>query len=161
MCIGPLCSSMRLSHLMFADDLLLFSKGDATSMMIIIRTFSTFSATSGLKMSKGKSNVYFNGVKEPLKSDFLRVSGLIEDKLPFRCLGVPIKTTRLNAQDCKPLIDKIVARIRTLGARNLSYAGRLVLVRAVLKTLYNYWGQMFILPTGIITSIEQVCKTFL
>ncbi|XP_074305774.1 uncharacterized protein LOC141640995 [Silene latifolia] len=74
---------------------------------------------------------------------------------------MPIKTTRLNAQDCKHLIDKIVARIRTLGARKLSYAGRLVLVRAVLKTLHNYWGQMFILPTGIITSIEQVCRNFL
>ncbi|XP_074291403.1 uncharacterized protein LOC141618194 [Silene latifolia] len=90
----PLCSSMRLSHLMFADDLLLFSKGDAPSMMTIIRTFSTFSATSGLKMSKGKSNAYFNGVNENLKAYFLQVS------------------------------DKIVARIRTLGARKLSYAGR-------------------------------------
>ncbi|XP_074318812.1 uncharacterized protein LOC141655642 [Silene latifolia] len=81
-------------------------------------------STSGLRMSKGKSNAYFNGVSDALKAYFLQVSGLVEGRLPFRYLGVPIKTTRFNAQDCKPLIDKIVARIRTLGARKLSYAGR-------------------------------------
>ncbi|XP_074297994.1 uncharacterized protein LOC141628795 [Silene latifolia] len=81
-------------------------------------------SSSGLKMSKGKSNVYFNGVPAGLKNQILQVSGLIEGKLPFRYLGVPIKTTRLTSKDCKPLIDKIVNRIRSIGAKKLSYAGR-------------------------------------
>ncbi|XP_074313958.1 uncharacterized protein LOC141649160 [Silene latifolia] len=93
----PLCKPMRLTHLMFADDLLLFCKGDANSMMLILRTFATFSSSSGLKMREGKSNVY---------------------------LGVPIKTTRLTSKDCNPLIDDIVNRIRSIGAKKLSYAGR-------------------------------------
>ncbi|XP_074305927.1 uncharacterized protein LOC141641153 [Silene latifolia] len=114
----PLVKSLSLSHLMFADDLLLFCKGNAPSIKTIIRTFSTFSATSGLKMSKGKSNVYFNGVNEVLRSDFLHVSGLVQGRVPFRYLGVPIKTTRLSAQDYKPLIDKIGGkeRVRLLCA---------------------------------------------
>ncbi|XP_074291613.1 uncharacterized protein LOC141618418 [Silene latifolia] len=41
--------------------------GDAHSMMTILRTFSTFSKASGLNMSKGKYNAYFNGVTEGLK----------------------------------------------------------------------------------------------
>ncbi|XP_074305967.1 uncharacterized protein LOC141641195 [Silene latifolia] len=97
------------------------------SMMTLLKTFSSFSRASGLKMSKGKSNAYFNGVAEGLKNDIL----------------------------------KMVHRIRTLGARKLSYAGRLILVRAVLKTFHNYWAQMFILPTGIITRIEVICRNFL
>ncbi|XP_074265825.1 uncharacterized protein LOC141588275 [Silene latifolia] len=132
-----LSSSMRLSYLMFADDILLFSKGDASSMMIIIRTFSTFSATSGLRMSKGKSNVYFNGVSEALKADFLQVSGLVEGRLPFRYLEVPIKTTRLNAQDCKPLFDKIMARIRILGIGNCHMQEVAWICSSVVRWIYT------------------------
>ncbi|XP_074290994.1 uncharacterized protein LOC141617730 [Silene latifolia] len=89
--------------------------------MTILRSFATFSKASGLNMSKGKFNAYFNGVKADLKHDILRISGMVEGLLPFKYLGVPIKTIRLNAKDCKPLIDKVVQRIRNLGARKLSY----------------------------------------
>ncbi|XP_074313746.1 uncharacterized protein LOC141648938 [Silene latifolia] len=98
-------------------------------------------------MSKGKSNAYFNGVPDSIKKEIICISWMVEGSLPFRYLGVLIKTTRLSAQDCKPIIDKVVDRIRVLGARKLSYAGRLVLVKAVLKTLHTYWASMFILPT--------------
>ncbi|XP_074313971.1 uncharacterized protein LOC141649174 [Silene latifolia] len=64
----PLCKPLKLTHLMFADDLLLFCKGEAQSIMIILRTFSTFSKSSGLNMSKGKSNAYFSGVPDALKT---------------------------------------------------------------------------------------------
>ncbi|XP_074317080.1 uncharacterized protein LOC141653264 [Silene latifolia] len=157
----PMCKQMKLTHLIFADDLLLFCKGDACSMMTILRTFVTFSKTSGLNMSKGKSNAYFNGVKNSLKQEILLISGMVEGSLPFKYLGVPIKTTRLTTKDCKPLIDKIVQRIRNLGARKLSYAGRLTLVQSVLMSLHNYWAGIFILPTGVINKIEAICRHFL
>ncbi|XP_074303043.1 uncharacterized protein LOC141637465 [Silene latifolia] len=68
----PLCKSMKLSSLMFADDLLLFSKGDVDSIMILLRTFSTFSQASGLQMSRGKSNVYFNGVSGEVRREIVQ-----------------------------------------------------------------------------------------
>ncbi|XP_074271593.1 uncharacterized protein LOC141595528 [Silene latifolia] len=156
-----LCKPMKLTHLMFADDLLLFCKGDVPSIITILRTFATFSKSSGLNMIKGKSNAYFNGIKDSLKREILQISGMVEGAMPFKYLGVPIKTTRLNAKDYKPLIDKIMKRIRNLGARKLSYAGRLTLVQAVLKTLHNYWASIFIQPTGVITRIESTCRNFL
>ncbi|XP_074277358.1 uncharacterized protein LOC141600997 [Silene latifolia] len=107
-------------------------------------------------MSKGKSNAYFNGVSDGIKKEIIHISGMVEGSLLFKYIGVPIKTTRLSAQDCKPIIDKVVDRIRGLGARKLSYAGRLILVKAVLKTFHTYWASMFILPTGVITMIEDL-----
>ncbi|XP_074291219.1 uncharacterized protein LOC141617994 [Silene latifolia] len=50
---------------------------------------------------------------------------------------------------------------RILGARKLSYGGQLVLIKAVLKTFHNYWATMFILPSGVITRIESICRNFL
>ncbi|XP_074290277.1 uncharacterized protein LOC141617008 [Silene latifolia] len=107
----PICSKMKLSHLMFADDLLLFSKGDAASIMVMLRVFATFSQASGLQMNNNKTNAYFNGV---------------QGQLPFSYLGVPITDGRLQKKDCQVLIEKLVSRIRGFGARHLSYAGRLV-----------------------------------
>ncbi|XP_074283490.1 uncharacterized protein LOC141608038 [Silene latifolia] len=126
-----------------------------------LRTFSTFSKTSGLNMSKGKSNDYFNGVPAGLKNEILQISGMVEGSLPFRYLGVPIKTTRLIAQDYKPIINKVEDIIKGLGARKLSFAGRLVLVKDVLKTPHNYRAIMFILPSGVIVRIEVICRNFL
>ncbi|XP_074265375.1 uncharacterized protein LOC141587805 [Silene latifolia] len=58
----PTCGKIKLSHLMFADDLLLFSKGDVGSIMVLLRAFATFSRASYLHMSPTKTNAYFNGV---------------------------------------------------------------------------------------------------
>ncbi|XP_074288854.1 uncharacterized protein LOC141614001 [Silene latifolia] len=150
----PLCKSMKLSSLMFADDLLLFSKGDVDSIMILLRTFSTFSQALGLQMSRGKSNVYFNGVYSEVRREIVQVSGCIEGKLPFKYLGVPIKPSKLSIKDCQPLIDKVLDRIRQLGTKKLSYAGRLVLIKAVYRTLHSYWASIFIIPKAVLLKIE-------
>ncbi|XP_074291861.1 uncharacterized protein LOC141618677 [Silene latifolia] len=60
-----------------------------------------------------------------------------------------------------PFCKRISARIHGLGARKLSYAGRVVLIKSVLSTLRNYWARIFILPKTIISKIEALCKKFL
>ena len=44
----PKCSSLKLTHLCFVDDLFIFSKGELKSLMIINWTLSEFSSTFGL-----------------------------------------------------------------------------------------------------------------
>ncbi|XP_074306378.1 uncharacterized protein LOC141641622 [Silene latifolia] len=118
----PLCKSLKLTHLLFADDLLMFCKGDVKSIMLLLRALSTFSASSGLRVNASKSEVVFNGVAVNLKLDIIQVSGFQEGSLPFKYLGIPVQAVRLKRSDCKVLIDKIVYRIRGIGARKLSYA---------------------------------------
>ncbi|XP_074265920.1 uncharacterized protein LOC141588373 [Silene latifolia] len=74
----PLCGHIKLNHLLFADDLLLFSKGNAVSIMWILRAFATFSAASGLCLNKDKSEIFFNGVHSQTIGDILQVSGFRE-----------------------------------------------------------------------------------
>ncbi|XP_074293397.1 uncharacterized protein LOC141620421 [Silene latifolia] len=74
----PLCKQIKLTHLMFADDLLLFCKGDAASIMVLLRAYSSFSAASGLKVNAQNSNAYFNGVGSRLKEEILSVSRFME-----------------------------------------------------------------------------------
>ncbi|XP_074318741.1 uncharacterized protein LOC141655566 [Silene latifolia] len=52
-------------------------------------------------------------------------------------------------------------RIRAIGVRKLSYAGRLVLIKSVLSTLHCYWARIFILPVSILNKVEALCRSFL
>ncbi|XP_074303989.1 uncharacterized protein LOC141638475 [Silene latifolia] len=121
----PMCGKLKLSRLVFADDLLLFSKGDTTSIMILLRAFATFTAATGLHMNTLKSNIYFNGVVESVKQDILQVSGFVEGTLHFKYLGVPISAGRLSVKHYSVLIEKINARIRGFGAKKPPMLGDL------------------------------------
>ncbi|XP_062085625.1 uncharacterized protein LOC133791722 [Humulus lupulus] len=57
----PRCKSLALTHLCFADDLLLFCKGDYVSETLLLRGFKLFANSSGLKGNLGKSAVYGAG----------------------------------------------------------------------------------------------------
>ncbi|XP_074271403.1 uncharacterized protein LOC141595338 [Silene latifolia] len=63
--------------------------------------------------------------------------------------------------DCTRLVEKVVVRIRSWGTRQLSYAGRLVLVRAVLSQLHCFWSRIFIIPVTVIDRIERICRNYL
>ncbi|XP_074302913.1 uncharacterized protein LOC141637248 [Silene latifolia] len=86
---------------------------------------------------------------------------MVEGHLPFRYLGVPIASKRLSALECDKLVDRVIERIKAVGTRKLSYAGRLVLIKSVLSTLHCYWAKIFILPASILNKVEALCRSFL
>ncbi|XP_074314108.1 uncharacterized protein LOC141649313 [Silene latifolia] len=126
-----------------------------------MRAFSSFSKASGLALNNAKSEIFFNGVEEDIKEGIKMVTGFKEGTMPFNYLGVPIKAGRLTKLECNAITEKMVARIRSLGAKKLSYAGRVTLINSVLNTLQNYWAQMFIIPKSIIHHIMAICRNYL
>lgn len=64
----PRCQKVGVIHLCFADDLLLFSRGDLTSVKLLHGVFQDFSAVSGLRANLGKSQVYFGGMAHERKT---------------------------------------------------------------------------------------------
>ncbi|XP_074265267.1 uncharacterized protein LOC141587691 [Silene latifolia] len=135
--------------------------GDSISIDPILKAFDCFSKTSGLKMNNGKSSFYCNGMNNALIDEVQRRTGMKQGTVPFKYLGVSVSSKKLSVLECNCLVDKIVDKVRSMGSRHLSYAGRLVLVKAVFSTLHNYWARIFILPQIIIKKIEAVCKEFL
>ncbi|XP_074266136.1 uncharacterized protein LOC141588602 [Silene latifolia] len=71
----PLCRALKLTHLCFADDLLMFCRGDKSSITVLLRAFATFSVASGLEMNREKSDIYFNGLGMQISNEILNLSG--------------------------------------------------------------------------------------
>lgn len=146
----PRCKSLAIDHLCFADDVILFCKGDHSSISLMLQGIQLFAATSGLKANPRKSEFYSCGLSEQEVERIQISSGFQQGKLPFRYLGVPISTKKLNAAECEKLTQKMVARIRVWSSRNISFAGRRQLVNAVLLSISVYWSHIFILPKAIV-----------
>ncbi|XP_074315218.1 uncharacterized protein LOC141651402 [Silene latifolia] len=123
----PLCKGLKLVHLIFNDDLLIFCKGDLRSVVSIMEVFKCFSAASRLQISSKKSDIIFNGIEPSLAVDILEYTGFTKGSLPFKYLGVKISHKRLSKLDCNNIVDKMVARIRGWNCRKICYTGRLVL----------------------------------
>lgn len=65
------CKRIKLHHVCFADDLLLFTKGDTSSVQQVMLVLDQFAAASGLKANQLKSCIYFGGVTDKVKHKIL------------------------------------------------------------------------------------------
>ncbi|CAK8544456.1 unnamed protein product [Lathyrus sativus] len=155
------CEKLQLTHLTFADDLLLFSRGDKGSMEILQRTIISFLDSTGMKINPTKSKVYFGSVSDPVKHSILNFTAYNEGTLPFRYLGVPVSSKKLFVVHYMPLVDKLLSRITHWSSRLLSYAGRLQLIKTVLYAITSYWMQCICFPKTVISKINAICRSFL
>ena len=73
--MGP--DPLRLSHLVFVVDLMMFCKGNIKSVMLMMRALRAFSQASGLEANKEKTVVYFGNVKEDIQQRILQITGFI------------------------------------------------------------------------------------
>ncbi|XP_058726861.1 uncharacterized protein LOC131598262 [Vicia villosa] len=157
----PRCDKLDITHISFADDLMLFARGDLQSVETLMNKFQKFSCATGLKAHPGKCRVYFGGVEHRERKAILASTGFSEGELPFKYLGVPLSSKKLTIPQCRPLVDKIVAKIKHWTSRLLSYAGRWQLIQSVLFAVTAYWMQVFPLPQGVMKQIEAICRSFL
>lgn len=82
-------------------------------------------------------------------------------KFPFKYLGVPLSTKKLAYIQCKPLINKVLARDNSWTNIYLSYAGRLQLARTILLSLQSLWCQIFVIPKKVVQEIQSYRWIFL
>lgn len=101
---------------------------------------------SGLKVSFNRSEIFYCNVSKDYRKTLEGLMVIKKDTSPIRYLGVPLISGKLKESDCKPLIDKTIARVFSWTTRYLSYAGELQLISSVLSIMYNYWCNVFLLP---------------
>ncbi|CAK8564552.1 unnamed protein product [Lathyrus sativus] len=101
---------------------------------MLMEVFETFSKSTRLKINPAKCKVFFGHVGDVNKQRIQEITNFDEGKLPFRYLGIPLTSKKLNINLYMPLIDKIMARINHWSSRLLSIAGRTQLTNSVLKS---------------------------
>ncbi|KAL9682070.1 hypothetical protein QQ045_013863 [Rhodiola kirilowii] len=98
------CAGISLSHLMFADDMIIFSKADLGSLMKIKEALYVFHGWSGLEVNVNKSAIYFGGCGEEDQLSFAQAVG-------FNVVLLDGRGPRRSAYD--GLVDKMMSKIRS------------------------------------------------
>ncbi|PNY02575.1 hypothetical protein L195_g025887 [Trifolium pratense] len=133
------CENLSIINLSFADDLLIFTRGAAKSVELVMDKFHDFFLSTGLYVNPSKCKVFYGGVEEHIKESIKKITSFAEGYLPFKYLGVPLTSKKLSIHHYMPLVDRTVERIRTWSAKLLSHPGRLQLIMSVTFAVANYW----------------------
>lgn len=128
----PRCKKANHTHLAFADDIIIFTRGHTSSVTLVKNVLSEFELVSGLQINPTKSNLFICGVSQQDKESLLSILGFRERTLPFRYLGLPIHCKNFRVTDFHEFIGKISSKIQSWAAKSLSYAGRVVLIKSVM-----------------------------
>ena len=156
----PKTSGISLSHLMFADDVMIFFDGTEASLHGINETLDDFASWSGLHMNRDKTHLFHAGLSD-LEAVAISRHGFPIASLPIRYLGLPLMHRKLRISEYEPLLDQIARKFRSWAVKSLSYAGRTQLISSVIYGIINFWLSTFSLPKGCLEKIESLCSRFL
>lgn len=155
------CEKMGITHLTFADDVLLFCRGDSKSVDMMLDTVQNFSDATGLVINLTKCKIFFGGIDDETKGVIKRTTNFKEGHFPIRYLGVPLTSKKLTITHYLPLVEKIVCRTRHWTTRLLSHAGRIQLVKSISFSITQYWMLCFPIPKFVLKKIEAICRSFI
>ncbi|GJX73581.1 hypothetical protein Tco_0312176 [Tanacetum coccineum] len=138
-----LCSKVNLTHLCFADDLMLLSNGDVNYVSLLKAALDEFSGTCGLVPNLEKSFVFFGNVLPHVKYVILNIMQFPIGSLLIRYLEVPLISSRLYKKHCSPLIDKVKSSLYPakggLGIKSLQYWNVALIIVSNKESLWVKW----------------------
>lgn len=108
----PMCKHLKLTHLVFADDLMIFCKGQEKYIRRVIEALNHFTRVTRLIANMEKSNIFIAGVDDHTKATLLSITGFSLGTFPIRYLGLSVSPKKRNKLECHQLIDKITQKIQ-------------------------------------------------
>ena len=159
--IHPECEAPLITHLSFADGVLIFFDGSADLLSGILQILEEFRQISGLSINKNKTELLIDGGSASRCRELASQMGIAQGSLPVRYLGVPLSPRKMTHTNFQPLLDKISARFNSWTIKHLLFAGRFQLIQAVIYSTISFWASMFIIPNECIRILERMCNAFL
>lgn len=97
-----------ISHLLYADELLLFSNRGKKSIRNIMRVLQSYERMSCQRVNPSTSSIYFSSsFSLARKEDVMRISSFMEGNWPCIYLGVPLHVGRLRLRMFDPFLAKV------------------------------------------------------
>lgn len=153
--------NIKISHLFFADDLLVFTNGKAKSLKNLSNLFKDYERCSGQMMNKAKSSFvcsnYIIGSRKRMIKHLLQVNYA---NLPLIYLGLPLFKGRVKSCYFSELVDKIRGRVNNWKNKFLSHAGKLTLINSILNSIPLYMLSCIKAPKVVFNNINSIISNF-
>jgi hypothetical protein len=150
-----------ISHLLFADDSLLFFKASSEQATVIKHTIAQFERCTGQLLSSEKCSLMLNEAcpietQEEIKS----ILGITQSTFDEKYLGLPTPEGRMKEEKFQPTKDRFAKRLSYRNEKLMSMAGKEVLIKSVAQALPIYIMGIFKLPAGFHDDYMQLIRNF-
>ncbi|KAL0327910.1 UNVERIFIED_CONTAM: putative mitochondrial protein [Sesamum calycinum] len=150
-----------ISHLLFADDTLIFSQASPDNCQTIREVLETYREASGQEINFSKSSVTFsrNTREEVCQSLAAELTIRRENKLELY-LGLPTRVARSKRDLFATIRDRIWQKITGWNDKLLSQVGKEILIKAVLQAVPSYAMGCFRLPVSLLKELQGMISRF-
>jgi len=152
---------VKVNLLQFADDTIFVCEPNVQNIMCIKAILRCFEQSSCLKVNFHKSKIGAIGVDRYEVKMYYEIlhCGLMD--IPFTYLGLPIGSNPSRCSFWEPVLLKIRKKLSVWKGRNLSFAGRVCLIKSVINAVPLFYLSFFKAPTGVCKEIIKLQRKFL
>lgn len=150
-----------MSHTLYADDIMIFYKGDQKYLNAISNFQHDYANCSGQLCSKEKSIIYAGGMTNGIHKALADLMGFKMTYPPFIYLGAPIFVRRPEAGHFLFIADKIKIKLVAWKTCLLSMAGRVWLVKAVILSMTVHCISVYNWHASLINKMESWMRNFI
>ncbi|KAL0417527.1 UNVERIFIED_CONTAM: putative mitochondrial protein [Sesamum radiatum] len=151
----------RVSHLLFADDTLIFCQATVEAALCILEVLDIFGRAAGQEINFAKSSVVFS--RNTIASLRDVIQGILDIRVERRhdlYLGLPSIVGKTRRSVFQSIRDRVWNRINGWNERNLSQAGKEILIKAVAQAIPTYAMGCFRLPLSLVKEIQSMVANF-
>uniref|UniRef100_A0A2N9HCX4 Reverse transcriptase domain-containing protein n=1 Tax=Fagus sylvatica TaxID=28930 RepID=A0A2N9HCX4_FAGSY len=146
-----------ISHLLYADDTILFCDADLDQLVYVRMVLTCFEAVTGLRVNMAKSEMVPVGevqnIAELAESLCCHIGGL-----PLSYLGMPLGALYKAVAVWNPIIEKLERRLSGWQKLYLSKGGRLTLLKKLRSCKGTFlWGGMGDVVKHHLVGWDKVC----
>ncbi|RVW34760.1 LINE-1 reverse transcriptase-like [Vitis vinifera] len=149
-----------ISHLLFADDTLVFCEESQDQLTYLSWLLMWFEACSGLKVNLEKSELIPVGRVNDIEDLALEL-GCKVGGLPSSYLGLPLGASFKSEVVWDCVEERFRKRLAMWKRQYISKGGRLTLIRSTLSSLPVYFMSLFLLPRKVRMRLEKIQRDFL
>lgn len=128
-----------VSHLLFADDTLLFFKGEEEQGRVVQRIISMYERCTGQMVSHSKCSMMFgSGCSSEAKKELLQIMNIQKEALEERYLGLPTPEGRMSKARFKSVKEKLAKPFDNWSEKYMSMGAKEVLIKSVAQAIPTY-----------------------
>lgn len=149
-----------ISHLLFADDTLLFFRANGQEAAQVKEALSTYARATGQLINPAKCSIMFSPkCSQANKQEVMHNLDVVNMSFEEKYLGFPTPSGRFSKGKLHNLQQQLTKRIIQWGEL-MSQAGREVLIKAVAQALPTFLMSLFKFPRSTCDDLGRMIRSY-
>ena len=152
---------IHISHLLFANDSLLFCQAKRQECQNLLHILVQYEEASGQAINRQKTTFFFSrNTSQEVKKDIRTILGaqIMTDCEQY--LGLPMVGGKSKVGTFKEILEQITKRVMGSKEKDISKAGREILIKTVAQAIPTYSMSIFRIPKAVCDGINSLLEKY-